>query len=158
MIDLLSIAACVAAAAGCFVLHRRVRRLESTEGGIGKAVIEMSQSVSRLQEALTAAEEAARDASARFDERLAETKALAGLLGREGIGRSGALGAVDARKRDPLSDVAPKGLGDGSSPAGPQAASKAVRDVKGREALARFAIAARAADRRSARGDAGAAA
>jgi hypothetical protein len=155
MFDLLSIVACLAAAAGCFVLHRRVRRLESTEGGIGKAVVEMSQSVSRLQEALAAAEGAARDASARFDERLAETRALAGLLGREGIGHSG---AVDARKCDPLSDVTPKGLGDGSPPSGAQVMGKAAREVKGREALARFAIAARAADRRSARGDAGAAA
>jgi hypothetical protein len=164
MIDLLSIVACWAVATSCFFLYRRVRRLESTEGGIGKAVVEMSQSVGRLQQALAAAEEAAREASARFDERLAEARALASSLGskrRAGENpepSAASKRAPDTRQRDPLADVAPRGFRDRSTPAGTQATSKAKHDLRGREALPRFAIAARAADRCETRRDSGAAA
>jgi hypothetical protein len=160
MINLLSIVACLAVAAGCFVLYRRVQRLESTEGGIERAVVEMSQSVARLQEALAAAEEAARNASARFDERLSEARDLAHSLGaRGGAGSTpsrASRAAADARRHDPLADVAPRGLRDGSASAGTQ--PKGTHEVRGREALARFAIAARVADHRAGLRDNGAAA
>jgi hypothetical protein len=162
MINLLSIAACLAVATGCFVLYRRVQRLESTEGGIGRAIVEMSQSVSRLQEALAAAEDAARDASARFDERLAEARHLARSLGaKTPAGESSrplraAGAATDAPRHDPLADVAPRGLRDGSASAGTKA--KGTQDLRGREALARFAIAARVADHRTSLRNNGAAA
>jgi ABC-type transporter Mla subunit MlaD len=107
--------ACVAAAAGCFALNRRVRRLASTELGIGKAVSEMSRSVSQFEALLAAAEESTREASQILDEQLAQARKLVARL--EAIAgvvpRAAATTSQTSRKstvsNDPLSDVVPKG-------------------------------------------------
>jgi hypothetical protein len=104
--------ACVAAAAGCFALNRRVRRLASTELGIGKAVSEMSRSVAQFETLLAAAEGSTREASQILDEQLAQARklvarleAIAGVVPRAGSQTSRKPTVSD----DPLSDVVPKG-------------------------------------------------
>jgi hypothetical protein len=107
------VAACVAAAIGCFVLHRRVRHLASTERGIGKAVSEMSRSVGQFETLLVAAEESTREASTILEEQLAQARKLvarlemlAGAAPRAGAPR---VPQKPASPADPLADVAPKG-------------------------------------------------
>jgi hypothetical protein len=119
VVELLSdaaiLAACAAAAAGCFALNRRVRRLASTELGIGKAVSEMSRSVAQFEALLAAAEESTRDASAILDEQLAQARKLvARLEAIAGAAHRPASTMAEASRKapasgDPLSDVVPKG-------------------------------------------------
>jgi hypothetical protein len=110
--DLVVIAACIAAALGCFVLHRRVRRLASTERGIGKAVSEMARSVGQFETLLAAAEASTREASSILDEQLAQARTLVALLEMlaGAVPRSAA--PQPPRKApapaDPLAEVVPK--------------------------------------------------
>jgi len=132
LVELLSdaavLAACAAAAAGCFALNRRVRRLASTELGIGKAVSEMSRSVAQFETLLAAAEGSTRDASAILDEQLAQARKLvARLEAIAGAARPSASTIAAASRKpgasgDPLSDVVPKGV------ARPEAAKRSVED------------------------------
>jgi hypothetical protein len=113
--DLAIVGVCAAAAAGCFVLNRRVRRLASTELGIGKAVNEMSRSVAQFETLLAAAEESTREASVILDEQLAQARKLVARL--EAIAgaatRPASTAPATSRKAaesgDPLADVVPKG-------------------------------------------------
>jgi hypothetical protein len=119
VVELLSdaaiLAACAAAAAGCLALNRRVRRLASTELGIGKALSEMSRSVAQFEALLAAAEESTRDASAILDEQLAQARKLvARLEAIAGAAHRPASTMAEASRKapasgDPLSDVVPKG-------------------------------------------------
>jgi hypothetical protein len=106
--------ACVAAAAGCFALNRRVRRLASAELGIGKAVSEMSRSVAQFEALLAAAEGSTREASAILDEQLAQARKLvARLEAIAGAARRPAATTAKASEPapdDPLSEVVPKGV------------------------------------------------
>jgi hypothetical protein len=110
--DAVVVAACVAAAIGCFVLHRRVRHLASTERGIGKAVSEMSRSVGQFETLLLAAEESTREASTILEEQLAQARKLVARL--EMLGGAAPRAAAPstpqkaASPADPLADVAPK--------------------------------------------------
>jgi hypothetical protein len=104
--------ACAVAAAGCFALNRRVRRLASTELGIGKAVSEMARSVTQFEALLAAAEESTREASQILDEQLVQARklvarleAIAGVVPRATSQTSRKPTGSD----DPLSDVVPKG-------------------------------------------------
>jgi hypothetical protein len=104
--------ACVAAAGGCFALNRRIRRLASTELGIGKAVSEMARSVTQFEALLAAAEGSTREASQILDEQLAQARKLVARL--EAIaGVVPRTAAPTPRKPtvsdDPLSEVVPKG-------------------------------------------------
>jgi len=116
LIDAAILAACAAAAAGCFALNRRVRRLASTELGIGKAVSEMSRSVAQFETLLAAAEESTRAASAILDEQLDQARKLvARLEAIAGAARPPASAMAEVSRRapasgDPLSDVVPKGV------------------------------------------------
>ncbi|MGH6945651.1 MAG: DUF6468 domain-containing protein [Geminicoccaceae bacterium] len=130
--EALLIAACIAAAAGCFLLNRRMRRLQSTEEGIGKAVADMSRSASQFEETLARAESSARGASETLDARIDQAEALLQRL--EAIVLAGA-GAPSARNlpsgtrsgrgaaSDPLADIVPKGFAaSGAGKKGPGAA------------------------------------
>jgi hypothetical protein len=111
--------ACVAAAIGCFVLHRRVRHLASTERGIGKAVSEMSRSVGQFETLLVAAEQSTREASTILEEQLAQARKLIARLEMLGgaAPRAGAPGMPPkAVSPDPLADVTPKGAATASQP------------------------------------------
>jgi hypothetical protein len=149
----LIVAVCAASAAGCFLVNRRIRRLESTEIGIGKAIAELSRSLARLQEALAAAEGAALDASARLEARIGQAKVLAERLETAGVaGRTGRPASSQARgageDADPLADIVPRGLArdDQAEPADrPPRQAQAAPDG---HALARLVLAARAASRR----------
>lgn len=165
IVDFLSngliVAACGASAAGCFILSRRLRRLHSAQGGIGRAVAEMSQSVAQLEQALRSAETVARDASARLDARIVEARRLGEALDREVVVDDGASvprtpeRARDAGGGDPLAEIVPKGLSERQATS--EVPGKAKSDaVAARKALARFALAARAADRRPSGGEAAA--
>jgi hypothetical protein len=104
--------ACVAAAAGCFALNRRVRRLASTELGIGKAVNEMARSVTQFEALLAAAEGSTREASQILDEQLAQARKLVARL--EAIAGAVPRAVAPTPRKptvsdDPLSDVVPKG-------------------------------------------------
>jgi hypothetical protein len=120
------VAACGVAAIGCFVLNRRVRRLASTERGIGKAVSEMSGSVGRFETLLVAAEESTRETSAILDEQLAQARKLVARLETlTGAARRTATAEAPlkpASSADPLADVVPKGA-PVSAPTGPRAAA-----------------------------------
>jgi hypothetical protein len=108
------VASCLAAAIGCFVLNRRVRRLASTERGIGKAVSEMARSVGQFEKLLGAAEGSAREASTILDEQLAQARKLvARLEALEGAAPRSAAASKrsqgSATPPDRLADVVPKG-------------------------------------------------
>jgi hypothetical protein len=127
--EVVVVAACVAAAIGCFVLNRRVRRLASTERGIGKAVSEMSRSVGHFETLLVAAEESTREASTILDEQLAEARKLVARLERLGGGTPRTAATPEAPSKaappaDPLADVVPKGV-PLAAPTGPRAAGGA---------------------------------
>jgi hypothetical protein len=105
-------AACIAAAIGCFVLNRRVRRLASTERGIGKAVSEMARSVGQFETLLVAAEASTREASTILDDQLAQARKLvarlemiAGAASRPTAPQTPHKAAAPA---DPLAEVVPK--------------------------------------------------
>lgn len=119
--DALILVACAAAASACFVLNSRLKRLESTEGGIGKAVAQMSQAAARLEAALAAADHAAGVASAELDERIAQARALAQRLGSGTDAGSGSdpasqlhssvcTPASGAGAQDPLAEIVPRGF------------------------------------------------
>jgi hypothetical protein len=104
------VAASVAAASGCFVLNRRVRRLASTERGIGKAVSEMSRSVGQFETLLVAAEQSTREASTILEEQLAQArKVVARLEMLAGAAPRPAAPQRSAAPADPLAEVVPKG-------------------------------------------------
>lgn len=104
LIDACLAAACLALAIGCVILDRRLRRLQSTEAGIGKAVADMAQSVVRLQQARVETENAAREATNHLDRRIKDAMLLAERLDR--------LARVVSRavSGDPLADIVPKGF------------------------------------------------
>lgn len=133
------VAVCVAAAAGCFALNRRMRRLASSEQGIGKAVSEMSRAVAQFEALLAAAEDSTREASAILDEQLAQARKLVARL--EAIARAASPATSSkpepsgrtAMPKDPLSDVVPKGVSlgravgqrsDGGEPAPPNSTAQ----------------------------------
>jgi hypothetical protein len=136
------VAACVAAAIGCFVLDRRIRRLASTERGIGKALTEMSRSVGQFEKLLVAAEESTREASTILDEQLAQARKLLARL--ETLGgaapRSVAPKAPQnpAAAADPLADVAPKAA-PVAAPAAQAAAGRAESNGTAQVRLANLA-------------------
>jgi hypothetical protein len=109
------VAACSAAAIGCFVLNRRVSRLASTERGIGKAVSEMSHSVSQFETLLVAAEESTREASTVLDEQLVQARKLVARLEMlSGAAPRTAAATLETSRKspasaDPLADVEPRG-------------------------------------------------
>jgi hypothetical protein len=148
--DSLIMTVCVASAIGCFLVNRRIRRLESTEIGIGKAIAEMSRSLARLQDALIAAERAACDASARLDARIGQARALAAQLEAAGATGSTARPARSAGRTaildgDPLADIVPRGLAPNAAPA-TAITGKPDAGPDG-HALARLVLEARAASR-----------
>jgi hypothetical protein len=135
------VTACIAAAIGCFVLDRRVRRLASTERGIGKAVSEMSRSVSQFETLLVAAEESTREASTILDEQLAQARKLVARL--EMLGGAPPRTATTPRTpqkspADPLADVVPKGASMAAS-APPLPADGMTPDGTAQERLADLA-------------------
>jgi hypothetical protein len=123
LIEALVVAACIAAATGCFMLNRRVRHLASTERGIGKAVSEMSRSVDQFERLLVAAEESTREASTILDEQLTQARRLVARLEMlaGAAPRTAAAPHKAAATADPLADIVPKGAGV----AGPTAHSAA---------------------------------
>ena len=152
--DSLIMVVCVASAIGCFLVNRRIRRLESTEIGIGKAIAEMSRSLARLQDALVAAERAASEASARLDARIGQARTLAERL--EAAGATGVAARSTPRAEvsgpDPLADIVPRGFApDGAAaPAAPLSGEAEAEPVPNGHALARLVLQARAASRRRA--------
>lgn len=137
------IAACIVAAIACFVLDRRVRRLASTERGIGKAVSEMSRSVGQFETLLVAAEESTREASTILDEQLAQARKLVARL--EMLGGAAPRGAATPETRpksaasaDPLADVVPKGASM-AAPTGQPAAGGATPNGTAQKRLADLA-------------------
>jgi hypothetical protein len=119
MVEFLSDAAmvivCAAAAVGCFVVNQRVRRLASSERGIGKAVSDMARSVTEFETLLAAAEASTREASAILDDQLdqarklvARLSAIAGAATHPASAPPATAGKV-AEPGDPLADVVPKG-------------------------------------------------
>jgi hypothetical protein len=124
LIEVLVIAACIAAATGCFILNRRVRHLASTERGIGKAVSEMSRSVDQFERLLVAAEGSTREASTILDEQLAQARRLVARLEMlaGAAPRAAAAPQKVAASADPLADIVPKGAGV-AGPTPPSAAS-----------------------------------
>jgi hypothetical protein len=115
--EALVVAACMAAAIGCFVLSRRIRHLASTERGIGKAVSEMSRSVGQFETLLVAAEASAREASAILDEQLVEARRLVARLEMlaGAAPRAAASARMSAPSADPLAEVVPKGAAGAAS-------------------------------------------
>jgi hypothetical protein len=151
---------CAAAAIGCFVLNRRIRRLASSERGIGKAMSEMSRSVTQFETLLAAAEQSTREASAILDEQLSQACKLVARL--EAIAKAAARPASttpNSRKTaefgDPLADVVPKGAsfaepGNRRSSGGESAANGSALQQLGNLALQRRAIDAGSAAGRAA--------
>jgi hypothetical protein len=152
---------CAAAAIGCFVLNRRIRRLASSERGIGKAMSEMSRSVTQFETLLAAAEQSTREASAILDEQLGQACKLVARL--EAIAKAAARPAsttpANSRKTaesgDPLADVVPKGAsfaepGNRRSSGGESAANGSALQQLGNLALQRRAIDAGSAAGRAA--------
>jgi hypothetical protein len=151
MTDAAILAACVAAAAGCFALNRRVRRLASTELGIGKAVNEMSRSVAQFEALLAATGESTREASAILDEQLAQARKLvARLEAIAGAARRPVATMAEASGRsalgDPLSDVVPKGV------VRPEAGERPVEGGTAQNGSAQVRLAALALRRRASNG------
>jgi hypothetical protein len=111
--DVVVVAACIAAALGCFVLNRRVRRLASTERGIGKAVSEMARSVGQFETLLAAAEASTREASTILDEQLDQARKLVTRLEMLAGGAPRPAAPQPPRKAtapaEPLAEVVPKG-------------------------------------------------
>jgi hypothetical protein len=152
LIETVVVAACIAAAIGCFVLNRRVRRLASTERGIGKAVSEMSRSVGQFETLLVAAEASAREASTILDEQLAQARRLVARLELLGgaAPRTAATPQKPAAPADPLADVVPKGASVAAPTAHPAAggatsngtAQKRLADLAQRRATSASAAAA----------------
>jgi len=144
--DAAIVAACAAAAAGCFALYWRIRRLASTERGIGKAVSEMSRSVAQFEALLAAAEESTREASAILDEQLAQARKLLGRL--EAAAGAAASRAASPRPepsagpvvKDPLSDVVPRGIAAAEAPGRRAAAGSAAPDGDAQKRLAELAL------------------
>jgi hypothetical protein len=145
------VALCAAAATGCFVLNRRIRHLASSERGIGKAMSEMSRSVTQFETLLAAAEQSTREASAILDEQLGQASKLVARL--EAIATAAARPAsttpANSRKTaesgDPLADVVPKGAsfaepGNRRSSSGESAADGSALQRLGNLALQRRAI------------------
>jgi hypothetical protein len=149
--NLVIVVLCATAAIGCFALNRRIRRLASSERGIGKAMSEMSRSVTQFETLLAAAEQSTREASAILDEQLAQACRLVARL--EAIATAAARPAsttpVNSRKTtergDPLADVVPKGAslaepGNDRSSGGESAAKGSALQRLGNLALQRRAI------------------
>jgi hypothetical protein len=137
------VAACAAAAIGCFVLSRRVRRLASTERGIGKAVSEMSRSVGQFETLLVAAEESTREASTILDEQLTQARKLVARLERLGGAAPRTAASPEAPSKpaasaDPLADVVPKGA-SGAASTGAWAAGEATSNGTAQTRLASLA-------------------
>jgi hypothetical protein len=135
------VAACVAAASGCFVLNRRVRRLASTERGIGKAVSEMSRSVGQFETLLVAAEQSTREASTILDEQLAQArKVVARLEMLAGAAPRPATPQAPQRSAtaDPLAEVVPNGAAV-AAPGGQPAAAGATPNGTAQKRLADLA-------------------
>jgi hypothetical protein len=127
--EVVVVAACIAAAIGCFVLNRRVRRLASTERGIGKAVSEMARSVGQFETLLVAAEASTREASTILDEQLAQARKLVARLEMlAGAAPRPAAAPQTPHKAavpaDPLAEVVPKGAAV-AAPTTPSAAGMA---------------------------------
>jgi hypothetical protein len=146
--DAAIIAACAAAAAGCFALNRRVRALASTELGIGKALSEMTRAVSHFEALLAAAETSTREASSILDEQLTQARRLIGRL--EAIASAASRPAPvpaavtkPAAVEDPLSDVTPKGFSPTTAQRPPAGRPAANGTAQGR--LAELALRRRAA-------------
>ena len=143
--DAAIVAACTAAAAGCFALYWRIRRLASTERGIGKAVSEMSRSVAQFEALLAAAEQSTREASAILDEQLAQARKL---LGRLEAAAGAAPRAASPRPepsagpvvKDPLSDVVPRGIAPAEAPGKRAASGSAAPDGDAQKRLAELAL------------------
>jgi hypothetical protein len=112
--DVVVVAACIGAALGCFVLNQRVRRLASTERGIGKAVSEMARSVGQFETLLAAAEASTREASTILDEQLDQARKLVARLEMLAGGAPRPAAAPQPPRKaaapaDPLAEVVPKG-------------------------------------------------
>ena len=67
--DMLLLAGALGAAAYCFVLSRRLRRLTGLEGGLGGAIAVLSAQVDELTRALARAETAAKESAGSLDAR-----------------------------------------------------------------------------------------
>jgi hypothetical protein len=136
------VAACIAAAIGCFVLDRRVRRLASTERGIGKAVSEMSRSVGQFETLLVAAEQSTREASTILDEQLAQARKLVArlelLAGAPPRTAAAPRTPQKSASADPLADVVPKGASE-PAPTAPPAAGGMTPDGTAQQRLADLA-------------------
>jgi hypothetical protein len=136
------VVSCLAAVIGCFVLNRRIRRLASTEAGIGKAMSEMARAVDQFEKLLLAAGESTREASVILDEQLAQARTLVARLDTLHGAAPRAAGAASAAQRsatpaDPLADVVPKGAL--AAAAGQIAASRATSNGTAQERLADLA-------------------
>jgi hypothetical protein len=141
--DVVVVVACIAAAIGCFVLNRRVRRLASTERGIGKAVSEMARSVGQFETLLTAAEASTREASAILDEQFAQARKLVARLELlTGAAARSAAAPQTLHKApspaDPLAEVVPKGAAL-AAPSAPGAAAGATSNGTAQMRLADLA-------------------
>lgn len=155
--DAAIVAASMAAAAGCFALYWRIRRLASTERGIGKAVSEMSRSVAQFEALLAAAEDSTREASAILDEQLAQARKL---IGRLEAAAGAAPRAASPRPepsarpvaRDPLSDVVPRGITPGEGAGKRSVQGGAAPNGSAQRRLAELALRRFAADSSAAAG------
>jgi hypothetical protein len=137
------VVACMAAVLGCFVLNRRIRRLASTEAGIGKAMSEMARAVDQFEKLLLAAGESTREASIILDEQLAQARTMVARLDTLHGAASRIAGAAKAPQRsatpaDPLADVVPKGAAV-TAAAGQSAAGGATSNGTAQERLADLA-------------------
>jgi hypothetical protein len=140
--DVVVVAACIGAALGCFVLNQRVRRLASTERGIGKAVSEMARSVGQFETLLAAAEASTREASTILDEQLDQARKLVARLEMLAGGAPRPAAAPPPPRKaataDPLAEVVPKGAAV-AAPTTPPAAGVATSNDTAQMRLADLA-------------------
>ena len=107
--DGLLIAACLTMAAYCMVLSRRLRRLSSTEDGIGRQILQFDQALEETRAAMNELRDGSRRASERLSREIAQARKLSADLAALGARLDGAsrpAGRATGGARDAAPDEA----------------------------------------------------